>query len=73
MISRRRILSKSRDDLTSELPYQPEEEEDVWTQKDKLFKVRIIQINKNFSSRRYRFDSKFEKKKGEENQWNRKQ
>lgn len=39
MISRRRILSKSRDDLTSDPPYQQEEEEDVWTQKDKLFKV----------------------------------
>lgn len=39
MISRRRILSRSRDDLTAESAYQTEEEEDVWYQKEKLFKV----------------------------------
>lgn len=40
MVSRRKILSRSRDDLNMEQPpYVPEEEEDVWYQKDKLFKV----------------------------------
>lgn len=41
MVSRRKILSRSRDDLSAEQPYVPEEEEDVWYQKDKLFKVSI--------------------------------
>lgn len=40
MVSRRKILSRSRDDLHLEQPpFQPEDEEDVWYQKDKLFKV----------------------------------
>jgi len=38
MVSRRRILSRSRDDLN--LPEAPIEEEDVWFAKDKLLKVR---------------------------------
>lgn len=42
MVSRRKILSRSRDDLSVEQPYVPEEEEDVWYQKDKLFKVSNI-------------------------------
>ncbi|CAG9796375.1 unnamed protein product [Diatraea saccharalis] len=37
MVSRRRILSRSRDDLTQAA--QLEEEEDVWYQKDKLYKA----------------------------------
>lgn len=41
MVSRRKILSRSRDDLNMEQPYVPEEEEDVWYQKDKLFKVSL--------------------------------
>lgn len=43
MISRRRILSRSRDDLNLDsgvgFPVQVEEEEDVWYNKDKLYKV----------------------------------
>jgi hypothetical protein len=41
MVSRRKILSRSRDDLNLDIGYgqQVEEEEDVWYQKDKLFKV----------------------------------
>lgn len=41
MISRRRILSRSRDDLSLHDPagFNPEEEEDVWYNKDKLYKV----------------------------------
>ena len=39
MVSRRRILSRSRDDLNMEA-YQ-EEEEDVWYKKEKLYSVSI--------------------------------
>lgn len=43
MISRRRILSRSRDDLNLDsgvgFPVQVEEEEDVWYNKEKLYKV----------------------------------
>lgn len=45
MVSRRKILSRSRDDLSAEQPYMPEDEEDVWYQKDKLFKVSICIVN----------------------------
>jgi hypothetical protein len=38
MVSRRRILSRSRDDL--HLDNFPEEEDDVWHIKEKLYKVR---------------------------------
>ena len=37
MVSRRRILSRSRDDL--HLDNFPEEEDDVWHMKEKLYKV----------------------------------
>ena len=43
MVSRRKILSRSRDDLNMEAPLQ-EEEEDIWYQKDKLYKVRYKQF-----------------------------
>lgn len=40
MVSRRKILSRSRDDLNLDQTFtQQEEEEDVWYQKDKLYKV----------------------------------
>lgn len=42
MVSRRRILSRSRDDLNLEMSPgypQQEEEEDVWYNRDKLYKV----------------------------------
>ncbi|XP_065208051.1 uncharacterized protein exp isoform X1 [Planococcus citri] len=46
MISRRRILSRSRDDLSLHDPhgYNPEEEEDVWYSKDKLYKDHIQEV-----------------------------
>lgn len=48
MISRRRILSRSRDDLNLDsgvgFPVQVEEEEDVWYNKDKLYKVHGLHI-----------------------------
>ena len=40
MISRRKILSRSRDQLNFGEQFDPyEDEEDVWYNKDKLFKV----------------------------------
>ena len=40
MVSRRKILSRSRDDLNLDQSYvAQEEEEDIWYQKDKLYKV----------------------------------
>lgn len=48
MVSRRRILSRSRDDLTQAFTAPMEEEEDVWYQKDKLYKVRILIVNQIF-------------------------
>lgn len=44
MVSRRKILSRSRDDLNLDQVYQQEEEEDVWYQKEKLFKVSFKKI-----------------------------
>ena len=46
MVSRRKILSRSRDDLNIEAP-PTEEEEDIWYNKDKLYKVSqtIILVN----------------------------
>ncbi|XP_048489468.1 uncharacterized protein LOC105391512 isoform X2 [Plutella xylostella] len=44
MVSRRRILSRSRDDLTQAFTTQLEEEEDVWYQKDKLYKEHIQEV-----------------------------
>jgi len=41
MVSRRRILSRSRDDL--HLDNFPEEEDDVWHIKEKLYKVRTTE------------------------------
>lgn len=41
MISRRKILSRSRDELSYQNRYNPyEDEEDVWMSKEKLYKVR---------------------------------
>ena len=47
MVSRRKILSRSRDDLNIEAP-PAEEEEDIWYNKDKLYKVSqtVILVNK---------------------------
>lgn len=43
MVSRRKILSRSRDDLNLDSTYQQQgDEEDVWHQKEKLFKVRTM-------------------------------
>lgn len=42
MVSRRKILSRSRDELN--VDYHLEEEEDVWFQKDRLFKDHIQEV-----------------------------
>lgn len=44
MVSRRKILSRSRDNL-ADAQYEQEEEEDVWYNMDKLYKVRQYWIN----------------------------
>uniref|UniRef100_R4G8H6 MH2 domain-containing protein n=2 Tax=Rhodnius prolixus TaxID=13249 RepID=R4G8H6_RHOPR len=47
MVSRRRILSRSRDDLNLEMSPgypQQEEEEDVWYNRDKLYKDHIQEV-----------------------------
>ncbi|XP_069678538.1 uncharacterized protein exp isoform X2 [Periplaneta americana] len=45
MVSRRRILSRSRDDLNLDSTYvMQEEEEDVWYQRDKLYKDHIQEV-----------------------------
>lgn len=48
MVSRRMILSRSRDDLNLNQTYmqqqQVEEEEDIWYSKEKLFKVSVVPI-----------------------------
>ncbi|XP_043193471.1 uncharacterized protein LOC122365914 isoform X3 [Amphibalanus amphitrite] len=43
MVSRRRILSRSRDDLNLEAAYQ-EEEDDVWYKKEKLYSDHIREV-----------------------------
>ena len=58
MVSRRKILSRSRDDLNLDCsdsfrPGENKEEEDVWYAKEKLYKVRTKFENKrkSFSKR----------------------
>ena len=43
MVSRRKILSRSRDELHSDIYFMNEDDdEDVWYSKDKLYRVRNI-------------------------------
>jgi len=49
MVSRRKILSRSRDDLNMEAPPQ-EEEEDIWYQKEKLYKDHIQEVLNKWQS-----------------------
>ena len=43
MVSRRKILSRSRDELHSDIYFMNEDDdEDVWYSKDKLYRVRHI-------------------------------
>lgn len=44
MVSRRKILSRSMDDLNLDQTYAQEEEEDVWYQKEKLYKEHIQEV-----------------------------
>uniref|UniRef100_A0A182MWC8 Uncharacterized protein n=1 Tax=Anopheles culicifacies TaxID=139723 RepID=A0A182MWC8_9DIPT len=45
MVSRRKILSRSRDDLNLDQSYiTQEEEEDVWYQKEKLYKPQVARL-----------------------------
>lgn len=57
MVSRRKILSRSRDNLV-ESQYEEQEEEDVWYNLDKLYKVRLhTYIGCNEAFRFYNFNS----------------
>ena len=52
MVSRRKILSRSRDDLNLDTTpglggTDPQDEEDVWYQKEKLYKVGNSNIHQN--------------------------
>ena len=50
MVSRRKILSRSSDDLNFEAKQDLHDEEDVWHQKEKLFKVgKGTKLKFNFS------------------------
>ncbi|TRY71598.1 hypothetical protein TCAL_03422 [Tigriopus californicus] len=50
MVSRRKILSRSRDDLNLDVPAEHPEEEDVWYQKEKLFKDHIQEVLNKWES-----------------------
>lgn len=50
MVSRRKILSRSRDDLHLDAPV-PEDEEDIWYHKEKLYKVRKVISEKPLAHR----------------------
>lgn len=53
MVSRRKILSRSRDDLNLEQQYlQQEDEDDIWYMKDKLYKVSCILRLKTFDEKK---------------------
>jgi len=47
MVSRRKILSRSRDNLV-ESQYEEQDEEDVWYNLDKLYKVNLYLLLVNF-------------------------
>eukprot|EP00093_Oithona_nana_P002349 02349.XXX_57302_29231_1 [CDS] Oithona nana genome sequencing. len=49
MVSRRKILSRSRDDLHMEAPV-PEDEEDIWYHKEKLYKEHIQEVLNKWQS-----------------------
>merc|ERR1719449_277610 len=49
MVSRRKILSRSRDDLNIEAP-PAEEEEDTWYNKEKLYKEHIQEVLNKWQS-----------------------
>lgn len=57
MVSRRRILSRSRDDLTQSFNQNMEDEEDVWYHKDKLYKVCLTPFLKLSHGRQYIYKS----------------
>ena len=53
MVSRRKILSQSRDELNFRAPH--EEEDDTWYNKEKLFKVNIGRFNDLNVDSKYHF------------------
>lgn len=63
MVSRRRILSRSRDDL--HLDNFPEEEDDVWHIKEKLYKASPDRLLSGSASARGRPERRSEREKTE--------
>lgn len=61
MVSRRKILSRSKDGLNLETFHQ--DEEDVWYQKEKLFKVRMM-VKINFGREIQKLQNKFNTRTG---------
>ena len=50
MVSRRKILSRSRDELHSDIYFMNEDDdEDIWYSKEKLYRVGIILFSKSIS------------------------
>eukprot|EP00096_Caligus_rogercresseyi_P010291 TRINITY_DN369_c0_g1_i1.p1 TRINITY_DN369_c0_g1~~TRINITY_DN369_c0_g1_i1.p1 ORF type:complete len:466 (-),score=86.65 TRINITY_DN369_c0_g1_i1:449-1846(-) len=50
MVSRRKILSRSRDELHSDLYFVQDEEEDVWHSKEKLYQDHIQEVMNKWES-----------------------
>ena len=50
MVSRRKILSRSRDELHSDIYFMNEDDdEDIWYSKEKLYRVGILLFSKSNS------------------------
>ena len=51
MVSRRKILSRSRDELHSDIYFMNEDDdEDIWYSKEKLYRVGIVLFSKSISN-----------------------
>ena len=54
MVSRRKILSRSRDELHSDIYFMNEDDdEDIWYSKEKLYRVGIILFSKSISMKKF--------------------
>ena len=53
MVSRRKILSRSRDELHSDIYFMNEDDdEDIWYSKEKLYRVGFILFSKSISMKK---------------------
>ena len=54
MVSRRKILSRSRDELHSDIYFMNEDDdEDIWYSKEKLYRVGFILFSKSISMKKF--------------------